>query len=59
MWSRIYLGYHTWQQVAVGGAIGFGGGAVWRHIWDGVVLPRGLDAQLQQLIDRCFSMIGW
>jgi membrane-associated phospholipid phosphatase len=58
MWSRIYLGYHTWQQGAVGGAIGFGGGAAWRYIWDGVVLPGGLDSQFQHLINRCFSMIG-
>lgn len=59
MWSRIYLGYHTWQQVAVGGTIGLVGGAIWRHVWDGTVLPRGTNASIQHLVDRCFAMIGF
>ena len=58
MWSRIYLGYHTWQQVAVGGAIGFGGGGVWRYLWNAAVLPRSLDPQFQHIVDRCFAIIG-
>lgn len=59
MWSRIYLGYHTWQQVAVGGTIGFVGGAIWRHLWDGTVLPRGFDSNIQHIVDRCFASIGY
>ena len=58
MWSRIYLGYHTWQQVAVGGAIGFCGGALWRFLWNAVVLPRSLESPLQQIVDQGFAILG-
>lgn len=29
MYSRIYLRYHTWEQVLIGGLIGLGTGTVW------------------------------
>lgn len=40
MWSRVYLGYHTFSQVVAGGCVGLALGTLWFHAVDRILRPR-------------------
>lgn len=42
----------------MGGLIGLVGGVGWRAMWDGYVLPHGLERWMQHVIDRAFAIVG-
>lgn len=52
--SRIWLGHHTWQQVAVGCSYGFAFAWLWFTMWSHGLVEHG--RVVEQFLD---SQLGW
>jgi len=57
IFSRVYLGYHTYPQILVGSGLGLLSAISWMQLWERAVQGE-MEGRLQSLIDWGFSLTG-